>query len=121
MNIEFFQRLERARTAPHPYLGVVHIYGIVPWGSRLKYYRRLFRLLHSQGLYWAWPEYTYCLKPARKTWPVDHNRAWVMAEAPLWLYDGTEEKKKRPEELYIQALRDSIKTSFGGQWPLLEG
>lgn len=121
---EFLWRLEHARTAWHPYLGAVHVYGMIPFGDRYQYYRRLHRLLHVYGLTWAWSKYIWCLHVGKQGHrkPPDPDKLRVEAEALDWIYKPKAEVYVAPPptaiKVFYQARREAVVPSYGGTWPL---
>lgn len=121
---DFLAPLEHARSAPHPYLGVVHVYGAIPWAFRQQYYQALRKLLRRHRMKWAW--HAKYLKPGKqghRRLP-DPDRARVEAGAREWLYRG----RKEPEDQqpptarsrFLEAQREAVLPPCWGACSIIE-
>ncbi|GEM_PF-6187717 len=102
-------RLEHARSAPHPYLGVIHVYGAIAWQARHSYYRLLNRKLHRHGMKWRWRQSFLSSKHmgGRNNRAVDPERAGLEAQVPEWLYRRAKTPEPPPIKTAADLLRDA--------------
>lgn len=117
-------RLERARTALHPYLAVIHVYGMIPWVERWQYYRRLLELFRCHCLTWPWAGY-YLHKVGRGRRHIcDGDQVELEAMAKEWLYHRKPEPQAyvppTPRKIIREMRREAIVVHYGGQWPAVD-